>query len=295
MVSPSNNITALLSLLLLHAHARAGKPAFPALGTYPKTVQIDGVTEVQDKPLPCPDGETHCSRPTLRLKGQAFVTLPLNADAEYVDPGAGCTDVDGSDIGHAVQVEGNVGDTKVPGRSYLTYRCTDVHGNSAIPLLRVVTVRRSRPAQIVAGGQHSVVRFELVLRDLRFTDLHFRSARDSGRNDGAELLGAVRVALGAVLDVPERSIKMRVEPSAVNAIVAGSRVWTARVLIDCGTLRGTATRVARHAAARSFKDELEGALIARGHATAGARSTAQTHISLMFPTKGAVSTYRVPA
>ena len=195
------------------------------------------VLSSQDAP-PCPDGHVACQRPVLRLNGPPSIHL-LNSDADYVDQGAHCTDTDGSDLSHAVQVEGDVVNARRSGACY-TYRCMNAMGAGASPRSAVVVHRPhgDRAASRRRHARHGAYTFPCGSGWCR--DLHFlhSGGRERGRGRAQRLRDAVRDAISSVLMCPSaRSVPC----GRAKQNVAGSHLWDARVLgiaARCGVRRG---------------------------------------------------------
>ena len=95
--------------------------------------------------------------PVITLVGDANMALEASRNSEYVDLGATCaSNVDGN-LNHAVEVSGQVVNMRVPGTYTIQYNCSDLSGNSAQPVTRIVEVQDTLPPVISLSLDNIVI------------------------------------------------------------------------------------------------------------------------------------------
>ena len=117
-------------------------------------------------------GSTDATKPIIRLKGKASVTL--QAGQTYNEVGATAYDKEDGDLTPSIIISGSA-DTATAGTYTITYNVSDSVGNSAIEVIRTVTVTERSAATSPKGQSPS----NPVNRQTSFTD--GKKAKNKGR------------------------------------------------------------------------------------------------------------------
>ncbi|MCK5862054.1 MAG: DUF5011 domain-containing protein [Candidatus Hydrogenedentes bacterium] len=102
--------------------------------------------------------------PVITLAGGAETTVECGSSFE--DPGATALDDCEGDLTHAIQIGGDRVDSSVPGVYEITYDVTDSFGNSAVQVIRTVTVvDKTRPIITLLGEAQMRIEYGSVFED----------------------------------------------------------------------------------------------------------------------------------
>lgn len=104
--------------------------------------------------------------PSITVQGKAIETFEASHDITYTDKGAKCQDYVEGDIGHAVEVSGEVVNMAKPGTYHIMYNCADSRGNTAIPQKRKVIIQDTTcPVLKVKGANTAYVEAGFPYKD----------------------------------------------------------------------------------------------------------------------------------
>lgn len=96
--------------------------------------------------------------PQIVIQGEQVATYEASHDITYTDKGAKCTDYVEGDIGHAVEVSGEVVNMARPATYKISYNCQDSTGNAATMLTRTVVIEDTTcPTVSILGANTAYV------------------------------------------------------------------------------------------------------------------------------------------
>lgn len=118
-------------------------------GQYVLTYTVEDPSQNAAAPVTRTVSVADTQAPSLLLTGASHV--PLECGSAYMDPGAQAMDMCAGDLTSAIHVLGSV-DAFTLGSQTLTYRVTDLSGNEASPVSRVITVSDTQPPVVALRG-----------------------------------------------------------------------------------------------------------------------------------------------